>query len=208
MKKIEIKKGEKFGFLTIIKEIDPIKNSQGQMIRKFLCKCVCGKTSNPNIGGLRSGQTTSCGCKFKEGTLKWITKHGMYGTRTNLSWNHMIQRCTNKKNLHFKDYGGRGIKITSEWLSFKNFLKDMGVCPPNMTLGRIKNNKGYSKENCRWETRREQARNRRSSIFINFRNKKKLMIEWAEVLGLNYHTLYRRLFVHKWSYEKALTTLT
>lgn len=208
-KKIEIKNGEKYGFLTIIKEQLPIKNTHNRMIRKFLCKCDCGLMSTPTINALRTKRTTSCGCRIEINRTKSITKHGMYGSKVYLVWMNLIQRCTNPNNTTYKDYGGRGIKVCNEWLKFKNFYKDMGEPKiKNMTLERINNDLGYNKNNCKWDTRKVQSRNKRNNNLITFNKETKPIATWAEEFNLNYFTLYMRLMKYNWSVKKALSTLT
>lgn len=73
----------------------------------------------------------------------------------------MKQRCQNKNHKYYASYGGRGIGICIRWQSFDNFVEDMGLKPDGLSLDRIDNNKGYSKENCRWATKAQQVRNTR-----------------------------------------------
>lgn len=77
------------------------------------------------------------------------------------TWNAMMQRCRNPKNSNYINYGARGIKVSSEWDEFKNFLADMGERPGGMTLDRVDVNSDYSKENCRWADISTQNKNRR-----------------------------------------------
>ena len=81
--------------------------------------------------------------------------------RTYNIWYNMKRRCTDPQHMRYKDYGLRGISYDAHWEKFDNFLTDMGVCPANLTLERKNNKLGYSKNNCTWATRKEQAFNQR-----------------------------------------------
>ena len=76
----------------------------------------------------------------------------------------MLSRCYNPNATGYKNYGGRGITVCDSWRDcFENFLRDMGDRPEKMSLDRINNNDGYSKENCKWSTVLEQNRNKRTT---------------------------------------------
>lgn len=123
------------------------------------------------------------------------------------SHHSMVQRCTNPKNDHYHRYGGRGIKVCDRWLSFKNFYEDMGPRPAGMTLDRYPDQNGnYEKDNCRWATQAEQHSNRRDNVIISFRGESKTLSEWSRKLGINLHTLHRRIFRGGWEIEDAFTT--
>jgi hypothetical protein len=80
------------------------------------------------------------------------------------TWVGMLQRCTNPRHISYPRYGGRGISVCDEWRSFERFLADMGEKPsPAHSIDRINNFVGYSKNNCRWATSKEQAQNKRVS---------------------------------------------
>lgn len=71
----------------------------------------------------------------------------------------MKTRCRNTKIKDAHRYSLRGITYDPSWENFENFYKDMGDKPEGRSLDRIDNNKGYSKENCRWATPKEQRLN-------------------------------------------------
>lgn len=119
-------------------------------------------------------------------------------------WAGMVQRCTNPKHQAWKNYGGRGITVCPEWMEFSAFLRDMGEPPKGCTLERVDNDLGYSADNCRWATRKEQARNRRDNRRLTFQNQTKCLVEWAETTGMSAGALTSRLD-KGWPLERALT---
>ena len=199
-----IKKGDKFNRLTAIKF-----NRKGKLGEQhWLFKCDCGKEKVICVAHVKRGTTKSCGCLHKEMVIMRNTtdnlKHGKCETGVYKSWDSMKQRCLNENKTTYKDYGGRGITICDRWLKFENFFEDMGDRPDGKTLDRIDNNLGYSKSNCRWATRKEQANNTRGNHLLTCKDKTQNVTQWAKELEMNYNTLRSRLN-RGWSVEKTLT---
>ena len=104
---------------------------------------------------------------------------GIYG-----SWYSMKQRCKNPNNHSYKDYGGRGITYPEKWETFEGFREDMEpTYKKGLFMDRINNDDGYSKENCRWATRKVNNRNKRRHIWVNYQNRKMTLAEYAELTG-------------------------
>lgn len=132
--------------------------------------------------------------------------HGFYGTPAYNVWRTMRQRCLNPRSSVYPQYGGRGITVCERWGSFAAFHEDMGEQPPGMTLERIDNSKGYCPSNCRWATRKEQARNRRSNRMITLNGRTMCLYDWADEYGISGRIVCTRFYTRKWSIERALTT--
>ena len=146
--------GDRFGRLVNISPYSSRKGKQWQ----HLMLCDCGAKKDIAGGDLRSGHTSSCGCL----RLEKITTHGMVNSKEYRVWSEMVQRCTTPSCKSFKDYGGRGVEITESWMEFGSFIKDMGLKPyGEASIERIDNDKGYSKDNCKWASRFEQNINQR-----------------------------------------------
>lgn len=196
--RIEVKAGERYGRLVIVRELDK-RDRRGQ--RMFLCKCDCGNHSKVRLLGLRNNAIQSCGCISRERS----TKHRACGTPTYLSWEKMKARCTNANAPDYDRYGGRGIHVCDRWMSsFENFLEDMGERPKATSLDRINNSGDYDPDNCRWASRRQQGSNMRSNRFVTFRGETLCLSEWARRTGMDKSLLRGRL-ERGWSVEDALT---
>lgn len=195
--------GQRVGKLMVIERV--ANKQEGNSVRAcWLCVCDCGNKivatgQNLSKALLGKGGTRSCGCLMGK-----TIKHGLFDARIYGVWANMIQRCTNPKNSGFKSYGGRGITVCDEWRDFRNFYADMGHAPSSRTLDRRNNSLGYSKENCRWATKKEQGNNRRSNLYITLCGKKQTLSQWAEETGLSDFCIASRLR-SGWTIEKTLT---
>lgn len=170
----------------------------------YSCRCKCGNETTVQRGNLLNGHTKSCGCIRRENSKKIHSTHSRSKTQEYAIWNQMMQRCYNAKNQRYSSYGGRGIIVCERWHKFENFLEDMGERPSKEhSLERIDNNGNYELANCKWATKKEQCRNRRSNHLLTYNGETKLIIEWAELLGLEDYTIYNRLRLG-WPVEKVL----
>lgn len=122
--------------------------------------------------------------------------HGRPGQQspTYQSWSHMKHRCYNPNSNRYSRYGGRGITVCEEWRnSFETFLADMGEKPDGKTLDRINNDLGYSKENCRWATAKEQTHNRHTNVIVEYDGEMMPCTEAARRAGLEPMTVLCRI---------------
>lgn len=133
------------------------------------------------------------------------SNHGKTKTREYNSWRAMRNRCLSPRHSHYANYGGRGITICASWQHFDNFLADMGPRPNGASLDRIDNNAEYSKKNCRWATKAEQAANRSCHRMIEYNGESKYLNAWAREYGLSRVLLRDRLKMG-WGMDKALKT--
>lgn len=195
--------GKKFGKLVVIKRVE--NTNQGRS--KWLCQCDCGNLKSIIGYDLISGKTKSCGCirkeKSKERGLANI-KHNKTNTRLYKIWSGMKSRCYYIKNIAYKDYGGRGIKIYDEWkkdfVNFYNWAINNGY-NDNLTIDRIDVNGNYEPNNCRWVTIKVQENNRRNNKIIKYKENFYTLSELAEKLNISSATLNWRLN-HNWNEEE------
>lgn len=168
--KLEDLSDKKFGRLKVIR----LSNKINLRKRKYwLCRCDCGETREVLPSSLKSGGTRSCGCIVKDFISKLRFTHGFRNTRFYSIFVNLKKRCSNPKSINYPRYGGRGIKCL--WTSFEEFRDDMYESylehvkkhgEKHTTINRVDNDGNYCKENCRWATSKEQAKNRNNDYLI------------------------------------------
>lgn len=110
-----------------------------------------------------------------------------------LVWCGMHNRCRCPSNRAWSRYGGAGIRVCNEWNSFLQFLADMGDRPEGTSLDRIDSAGPYSKENCRWATAEEQARNKVTTRVETAFGRTQTLAEWQKETGIGHATLSSRM---------------
>ena len=193
--------GQRYGRLTVIKIASKGKHT------KWLCKCDCGKECIIFGCALKSGNTKSCGCLNSELVIERQKKHGMNKSRLYKIYCQIKYRCYNVTYSEFQYYGGRGIKMCDEWrndfMAFYSWAMANGYAD-NLTIDRIDANGNYEPSNCRWATQKKQQNNRRNNRVLTHNDETHTIAEWSEKTGINYKTLYSRIYTLKWDIAKAL----
>lgn len=189
------KQGDLVGGFIFIKETSPsyVKNKNGKLypLRRAMFMCSCGKCVETSISNAKSNHTNSCGCSKGKKMTKQL-HNSAYNDEYRI-WRGILNRATNPNCKYYKSYGGRGISVDNSWLDFNVFINDIGARPfSGASIDRIDNNKGYSKENCRWATPKQQCRNRRNNVFIEYKNEKLTIAEWSEKTGISIRKIQSR----------------
>lgn len=180
--------GKKFGKLQVICRSDGGKEQHRVY---WECLCDCGKVTVAESYKIRRGITTSCGCVGKTAHVR----HRCSGNRMYRIYQAMKQRCNNKTDKQYEDYGKRGIKVCEEWendfINFKIWAEENGYSN-NLTLDRIDVNGNYEPSNCRWVDMAVQENNRRNTRYLLYNGETHTLREWSEISGIKYTTLRSR----------------
>lgn len=192
-----------------VKRVEPLKFNRWTFVKEgsrqimWVCRCDCGTVKEVNKKNVKAGLSKSCGCL----NLENLTKHGLSKTAEYSTWKAMIGRVDDLKSNRAKDYAGRGIKVCQRWRdSFEAFYEDMGPKPSDdHSLDRKDNDGDYCPENCRWATRSEQQRNKRTTNQYTLNGKTQSAVAWAEEYGVPEGVLWYRLS-RGWDLETALVT--
>lgn len=174
--------GTRFGFLEVISERRVvIRWKSNNRLAAYECRCDCGGVVVALASLLNGGKHTSCGCRLPtKGKNCPLYRHGYSAERLNLIWRNMHSRCYNTGDINFSNYGARGIAICKNWHDYANFREwalKSGY-DPRLTIERKDNDGIYEPENCCWITRREQAKNRTTTVLLTAWGETKCMSDW------------------------------
>lgn len=204
--------GQKFGRLTVVGFERKTGAGRGW---NWIVKCDCGTTYAADPYAVKTGNTKSCGCLKNEIAGARLRKHRRKTTeykRLYEIFSGMKKRCYSESAPRYKDYGGRGISVCEEWMNsddgFDRFV-DWALASgysDELTIDRIDVDGNYSPENCCWLTRKQQNRNKRETLWVNYRGERVKLREICEEKRLPYGMIYNRIFNKGWDVEKAIDT--
>jgi hypothetical protein len=193
--------GQRYGRLVVRERVQ--QHMKGQA--RWLCLCDCGNTTVVQSYDLRSGNTQSCGCQRRVNFKHKI--HGHSQKRIYAIWKGMKSRCSNPNRKCYSDYGGKGIKVCSEWeedfQAFYNWAIENGY-NDELTIDRIDPDGNYEPSNCRWADNLMQGNNKTDNIYVECEGETHTISEWSRITGIKYGTLYNRIVNLMWEPKKAL----
>ncbi len=191
--------GQKFNMLTVVSEGDRKKLPSGQKPRVFTCVCDCGNKKDVLMLHLVRNRIKSCGCAMK-------TRNGESLSKLFKKWKAMHERCLPTAR-DASVYSNKGISVCSEWSDYfvfrdwalKNGFKE------GLTIDRINGEKGYSPDNCRFVSQRENNLNRNVTFYVYYKGEKKpLMIVLIELNILEKYETVKRRIKSGWSLKDAI----
>lgn len=191
--------GQRFGRLVALSLVP--RQQRRSKISHWLCRCNCGRTPIVALNNLRGDTAKSCGCAKGDWVRERAKAYGAYvdgqETPEHLAWMRILDRCYNRNNPSFKNYGGRGILVCDRWRhDYRAFLADMGRRPSvEYSIDRIDNDGPYAPENCRWATDITQANNSRKNRHVTIDGELLTIAEAARKFNVLYTSFWRRIKV-------------
>jgi len=189
--------GKRFYMLRVVS----LAHKDGRFRPYYHCVCDCGNKVVVRADSFTTGNTKSCGCLndalSMKRFMKVITKHGDAKTRLYRIWTNMRDRCApqSREKRRGRHYAALGVTVCEEWQEYSRFREwalSNGYSDA-LQIDRINPAQGYEPANCRWVTPAMQQRNKRRSLYVEYMGQRKHLKEWAEAIGVKYHTLYARL---------------
>lgn len=184
--------GRRFGRLVVTGE----NHRTDKYAYYWDCICDCGTSKVISGDDLRRGKVKSCGCLKHDNPPPIHIKHGNSRSKLYNIWVAMKQRCTNPNDRNYERYGGRGISVCKEWLddfqAFYDWAMDNGYVEGKLDIDRKDNDKGYSPDNCRFISHKENLCNTHRKLHDVINGEDITLVAAAERYGFTYKCLYNR----------------
>ena len=127
----------------------------------------------------------------------------------------MRDSCNNPKHPNYNKYGGSGVTChwdKREYHKFYDWLVNtLGHRPGpsnQWVLGRKDKKGNWEPGNIEWQTIKVRSRtNHKQNVYATYRKKTKTLIQWAEDLGIPYHT-FRRRYAEGWTLPQIVKEYT
>ena len=174
-----------------------------QRKRVVECSCECGKTMSCLLASIQCGDTRSCGClrdDLADIRLNTTKDNSARHSSIYKCWNNVKQRCNNPKNPNYKNYGAKGITVTSKWDKFKDFQQwaEANGYQKDLTLERRDSTKNYTPENCTWTSHKTQCQNMKKSCWWVIDN-----VAFDSIRDAACHHQTSQYYIQKWIDTKA-----
>lgn len=188
--------GFKRGQLTLTRKLMVLCGAR--LRARWECICDCGEHHIAFESNISGGTSCCSKCTSRSAPLKKI-KHGLSKTVIYNTWATLKDRCLNSNSTHFKDYGGRGIKVCAAIRDDVVVLHSLLGDKPTKkhSIDRIDNEGNYSCGACpdciangwtmnvRWATSVEQNRNTRRNVWITIEGNPLILTDAAAALGIS-----------------------
>jgi hypothetical protein len=175
--------GQRYGMLVVLAYVP-------SPTRPILwrCRCDCGTETTVAAHNLRSGNTSSCGCRRRDVGRTASRTHGMKGTPEHTAWMSL------RRAVRASQRGPAPIPLDPGWeADFAAFYADLGPRPArDQVLLRTDPARGYVPGNCRWAARPKPTPPQ-GTLLLTHDGRTQTVAAWAAEAGLDPHTLRARL---------------
>jgi len=201
MGKLNIKLGDKFNSLTVVKEVEHLTLPSGQTNRAFLCECDCGKEKIIRLAHLVRGKIKTCNtCQLYD-----VPEDQKRIYRV---WRGMKDRC---RPTHIAPhlYYYKGIKVCRQWQNFYVF-RDFALAngyKDDLQIDRIDGNDIYKPSNCRFVTPIINANNTVNTVYVKYKGEVEPLMLLIRRKGLFNHSYTIRGRIKRgWDIDTAIDT--
>lgn len=158
--------GKQYGSYTIIEKTNQFDN-YGKAI--YTGECCCGYKRRDTISNFKySMKTNQCPHYHEIGTIKYPNTK-MKNSRLATIFRSMLRRCYDTNDKNYQYYGNKGITVWQDWIDNPSLFEGWAIqngYTNKLTIDRIKDDEGYTPNNCRWVDAKTNTRFKSTTNYI------------------------------------------